>query len=167
MFTIQGSIFGKLLQRTAVFSTALSLFFFTACTKTEENKDVKSSDSNSTMSASSEAEPSPGPTELKIEEIKMGSGKEAVKGKTVKANYFGILPNGTKFDNFNNPDKPFRFLVGGGQVIQGLDQGIVGMKVGGKRRLIIPASMGYGKAGQGIVPPNSSFTYEVELVEVQ
>ena len=107
-------------------------------------------------------------TKLKIEDIGVGSGTKAVAGKTVVMNYYGRLVNGTKFDTSCDRGQTFEFNLGQGQVIEGWDQGIVGMKVGGIRRLIIPASLGYGAAGAGgVIPPNAVLVFDVELMGVK
>jgi len=106
--------------------------------------------------------------ELIIEDITVGEGAEAVRHSIVTVNYTGWLEDGTKFDSSLNPGRePFRFTVGAGQVIQGWDQGIPGMKVGGKRKLTIPPSMGYGNQDKGVIPPNSVLIFEVDLLAVE
>ncbi len=105
--------------------------------------------------------------ELKLEDKIIGSGAEAVSGKPIVMNYIGRLTNGTQFDASCGKDT-FTFNLGQGQVILGWDKGIVGMKVGGIRRLIIPASLGYGAAGAGgVIPPNAALVFDVELLEVK
>jgi FKBP-type peptidyl-prolyl cis-trans isomerase len=105
--------------------------------------------------------------ELKVEDKIIGSGAEAVAGRPIVMNYIGRLTDGTQFDASCGKDT-FTFNLGQGQVIAGWDQGIVGMKVGGIRRLIIPASLGYGAAGAGgVIPPNAALIFDVELVAVQ
>lgn len=108
---------------------------------------------------------------LKIQDTVIGPGLEAKKGSVIAANYLGKLDNekGRLFDSSYERGKPFSFILGSGQVIQGWDEGIVGMKVGGKRKLIIPSSMGYGsrEVGGGLIPANSILYFEVELLEVQ
>ena len=95
--------------------------------------------------------------ELIIEDLKVGEGSEVVKYNIVTVNYTGWLTDGTKFDSSLNPGRsPFRFTVGGGQVIKGWDEGLIGMKAGGKRKLTIPPSMGYGNQDMGVIPPNST-----------
>jgi FKBP-type peptidyl-prolyl cis-trans isomerase len=106
--------------------------------------------------------------ELKIEDITVGTGAEAVSGKKITVNYSGTLTNGTKFDSSYDRGTPFSFTLGAGQVIQGWDKGFAGMKIGGKRRLTIPSSMGYGATGAGgVIPPNATLIFEVELLKVE
>lgn len=112
--------------------------------------------------------PNPLPTTLTATDSVVGTGAEAVAGKTVTVNYVGMLPDGTVFDASANHGQPFSFTLGAGQVIKGWDQGIVGMKVGGKRRLIIPADLAYGnQAVGGVIPANATLVFDVELVQVQ
>jgi len=121
-------------------------------------------------------EPAPGVvTELIIKDTAEGAGDEAVAGKTAVMHYTGWLyeptsPDlrGPKFDSSLDRNQPFPFVVGAGMVIQGWDQGVPGMKVGGKRELIIPPGMAYGERGAGgVIPPNATLLFEVELLEVQ
>jgi FKBP-type peptidyl-prolyl cis-trans isomerase len=104
---------------------------------------------------------------LQIEDQTVGTGKEAKSGDKVTVNYLGTLENGTKFDSSYDRNQPFTTQIGVGQVIKGWDEGIVGMKVGGKRKLTIPPSLGYGSQGMGSIPPNSTLIFEVELLEVK
>ena len=108
-------------------------------------------------------------TDLVIEDIRVGNGAEAVAGKTVSVHYVGTLhANGKKFDASRDRGKPFEFPLGAGRVIKGWDQGVVGMKVGGQRTLIIPPSYGYGAQGAGgVIPPNATLIFDVELIEVK
>ncbi len=106
--------------------------------------------------------------ELLIEDLVVGEGAEAVRHSIVTVNYTGWLEDGTKFDSSLNPGRsPFRFTVGASQVIKGWDEGIQGMKVGGKRKLTIPPSMGYGNRDMGVIPPNSTLIFEVDLLVVE
>ena len=106
--------------------------------------------------------------ELIIEDIIVGQGAEAVKYSIITVNYTGWLEDGTKFDSSLNPGRePLRFTLGAGQMIQGFDQGIVGMKVGGKRKLTIPPNLGYGSQDKGIIPPNSTLIFELDLLIVE
>jgi len=107
-------------------------------------------------------------TELKIEDLKLGTGAEAVAGKLITVNYTGTLTDGTKFDSSLNPGRdPFEFTLGAGEVIEGWDKGFSGMKVGGKRKLTIPSDMGYGDMGTGPIPPKATLIFEVELLDVK
>lgn len=104
---------------------------------------------------------------LKIEDTVEGTGLEATPGKTIEVHYTGKLENGTVFDSSHKRNETFKFKLGAGQVIQGWDQGFAGMKVGGKRTLTIPASLGYGARGAGgLIPPNATLIFDVELVNV-
>lgn len=106
--------------------------------------------------------------ELIVEDIIVGEGAEAEKHSIVTVNYTGTLTNGTVFDSSKNPGRdPFRFTLGVGQVIKGWDEGVLGMKVGGKRKLTIPPEMGYGSRDMGVIPPNSTLIFEIDLLEVE
>lgn len=106
--------------------------------------------------------------DLKIEDIKVGKGKEAKRGNNVKVHYTGWLKDGKKFDSSYDRGIPFEFKLGRGEVIQGWDRGVVGMKEGGKRKLIIPPELGYGARGVGnVIPPNATLIFEVELLGVE
>jgi FKBP-type peptidyl-prolyl cis-trans isomerase len=112
--------------------------------------------------------PNPLPTTLTGSDTVVGTGAEAVAGKNVTVNYVGMLPNGQVFDASANHGQPFTFALGGGQVIKGWDLGVVGMKVGGKRRLIIPADLAYGnQAVGGVIPANATLIFDIELVDVK
>ena len=101
-----------------------------------------------------------------IKDVKIGKGAKAVPGDTVTVNYTGWLTDGTKFDSSLDHHKPFDFKLGAGMVIPGWDKGVAGMKVGGKRKLTIPPELGYGAAGMGIIPPNATLIFDVELLKV-
>ncbi len=107
-------------------------------------------------------------TGLVIEEVVVGSGPEAKgPGQFVTVHYTGWLTDGTEFDSSRRRDEPFGFPLGVGYVIPGWDQGVVGMRVGGKRKLTIPPELGYGTRGAGgVIPPNATLVFEVELVEL-
>jgi len=106
--------------------------------------------------------------QVKIEDIQVGTGAEAVTGKTITVNYTGTLENGTVFDSSYQRNQPFTLQLGSGQVIPGWEQGLQGMKVGGKRRLTIPPSLGYGAQGAGsTIPPNATLIFDVELLDVK
>ncbi|MFA6095941.1 MAG: FKBP-type peptidyl-prolyl cis-trans isomerase [Candidatus Paceibacterota bacterium] len=105
---------------------------------------------------------------LEVYDNVVGTGAEAVAGKTVTAHYVGMLVNGTKFDSSVDRGQPFSFALGAGQVIRGWDLGIQGMKVGGKRRLVISPELGYGaQAVGGVIPANSTLVFDVELLGVK
>jgi FKBP-type peptidyl-prolyl cis-trans isomerase len=104
---------------------------------------------------------------LQYWDIVVGTGATAVAGKPVKVHYTGWLTNGKKFDSSVDRGQPFVFPLGGGQVIKGWDEGVAGMKVGGKRQLRIPPELGYGARGAGgAIPPNATLIFDVELLEV-
>jgi peptidylprolyl isomerase len=106
------------------------------------------------------------PSGLRITDLVVGDGAEAVAGQTVVVNYRGTLANGTEFDSSYGRG-PFSFPLGGGRVIQGWDEGVAGMKVGGKRKLVIPPDLAYGERGAGgVIPPNATLTFEVELLRI-
>ncbi len=103
--------------------------------------------------------------ELEIEDQIVGDGEEAVAGQTVEVHYTGWLTDGTKFDSSHDRNDTFSFKLGGGQVIAGWDQGVAGMKIGGTRKLTIPADLGYGERGAGgVIPPNATLVFKVELI---
>lgn len=102
---------------------------------------------------------------LEIEDQIVGEGDEATAGQTVEVHYTGWLTDGTKFDSSHDRDQTFSFKLGGGQVIAGWDQGVAGMKIGGTRKLTIPADLGYGERGAGgVIPPNATLVFKVELI---
>jgi peptidylprolyl isomerase len=108
------------------------------------------------------------PSGLAYLEIKPGTGASPVAGKQVKVHYTGTLENGAKFDSSVDRGQPFSFTIGVGQVIPGWDEGVLSMKVGGKRKLVIPSQLGYGASGAGgVIPPNATLIFDVELLEVQ
>jgi FKBP-type peptidyl-prolyl cis-trans isomerase FkpA len=107
------------------------------------------------------------PSGLQYWDIQVGSGAVAEPGKTVTVHYSGWLTNGTKFDSSVDRGKPFTFPLGAGMVIRGWDEGVSGMKVGGKRQLKIPADLGYGSRGAGgVIPPDATLIFDVELLSV-
>jgi len=139
---------------------------------------------NAQQPASSSAQPATPPlaskigaqvTELKKIDVKQGDGMEAVAGKTVVVHYTGWLYDpdaadgrGKKFDSSVDRKEPFDFRLGAGKVIKGWDEGVAGMKAGGKRTLVIPPQLGYGARGAGgVIPPNATLLFDVELIEVK
>jgi peptidylprolyl isomerase len=110
----------------------------------------------------------PAKGKLEMLDMKVGTGAEAKTGNTVKVHYTGTLTNGTKFDSSLDRNEPFSFTLGAGGVIKGWDEGVVGMKVGGKRKLTIPPDMGYGAMGSPpVIPANATLLFEIELLEVK
>ncbi len=107
-----------------------------------------------------------GPSNLAVVDLVVGTGATAVAGDTLTVDYVGTLTNGQKFDSSYDRGTPFVFRLGAGAVIAGWDQGLVGMRVGGKRRLTIPPNLGYGNQQVGPIPPNSTLIFEVELVSI-
>lgn len=104
--------------------------------------------------------------ELQIIDVLEGDGKSAVKGALITTQYTGWLADGSEFDSSWSRGKPFQCVIGTGRVIKGWDQGILGMRVGGKRKLQVPAHLGYGERSVGKIPPNSDLVFEIELLEV-
>ena len=105
---------------------------------------------------------------LKIQDLRVGDGASPLPGQTIQVNYVGTLENGREFDNSYKKGGPVDFKIGVGKVIKGWDEGLMGMKVGGKRRLFIPSKLGYGPMGNGPnIPPNSNLIFEVELLGIK
>ena len=118
--------------------------------------------------AQEEPEVVKGKNGLEYIDLVVGDGLDARRGDQVTVHYTGWLEDGTKFDSSLDRGQPFVFPLGGGRVIQGWDLGVAGMKVGGKRKLMIPAKLGYGKRGAGnAIPPNANLIFEVELLSVK
>jgi len=108
------------------------------------------------------------PSGLRYQDVSVGSGAVASAGKTVSVHYTGWLPNGEKFDSSRDRNQPFGFTLGAGQVIAGWDEGVAGMKVGGRRKLVIPPDLGYGTAGAPPdIPPGATLVFDVELLDVR
>ncbi len=104
---------------------------------------------------------------LKYEDSIVGDGAEATAGQKISVHYTGWLENGSKFDSSKDRNDPFQFNLGAGQVIRGWDEGVQGMKVGGTRKLTIPSELGYGARGAGgVIPPNATLIFEVELLDI-
>lgn len=105
--------------------------------------------------------------QLQIEDLLIGKGDEVKAGDTVFIHYLGTLEDGTKFDSSYDRDQSFETQIGVGQVIRGWDEGVVGMKVGGKRKLTIPYTLAYGERGiPGVIPPKSTLIFELELIDI-
>ncbi len=105
---------------------------------------------------------------LKYMDVEVGAGPVAVSGKEVTVHYTGTFANGKKFDSSVDRGEPFTFKLGAGRVIKGWDEGVAGMRIGGKRKLIIPSELGYGKKGAGgVIPPDAVLHFDVELLGVE
>jgi FKBP-type peptidyl-prolyl cis-trans isomerase len=164
-------------EKTAVFvSLAVILFFFAAASVVGfvskgkiVDKDSASRNSASVSELTVETKKAPKIIDIngmKIVDTLVGTGEEAVAGKIVTVHYTGTLTDGTKFDSSIDRGQPFQFILGAGQVIQGWEQGFAGMKVGGKRSLVIPANMAYGDRAIGSIPAGSALLFDVELLAV-
>lgn len=150
----------------ALYSLALCLIVLASACEKQEAPD-SNAPAASPRAVVAPAQPGATVTELQKEDSKIGTGDEAVAGKRVTVHYTGWLTDGTKFDSSKDRGQPFTFQLGGGQVIKGWDQGVAGMKVGGIRKLTIPSDLGYGARGAGgVIPPNATLVFEVELLGV-
>ncbi len=132
--------------------------FFTSCNK-NKNYDISGNKDNTIITEKGE-----NMKELIIEDLVVGTGAEAMEGQRVSVHYTGTLTNGTKFDSSLDRKTPFSFVLGRGDVISGWDEGVKGMKVGGKRKLTIPPDKAYGNRTVGPIPANSILVFEVELL---
>ena len=161
--------------RGITIACALSLAGLVATGCVAADTTAKATDGKANVKADGKADakaPTTTATGLQYTDQKIGSGVSAKAGTKVTVHYTGWLQNpdgtaGKKFDSSKDRNDPFQFPLGGGNVIQGWDQGVQGMKVGGVRRLIIPAALGYGARGAGgVIPPNATLIFEVELLGV-
>ena len=108
-----------------------------------------------------------GPSELVVEDVTVGTGAAVASGDVSTVHYVGTFLDGTQFDSSFSRAMPFTFRIGVGAVIPGWDQGLIGMRVGGKRRLTIPPSLAYGSQGRGSIPPNTTLRFEVDLLSIE
>jgi FKBP-type peptidyl-prolyl cis-trans isomerase len=140
------------------------LRFFSGGQIASDNNQMQMNNEQGAPQAGTERELVPG---LKATDVTIGTGDEARAGDLVTVHYTGTLENGQKFDSSLDRGQPFQFKLGAGQVIAGWDQGFAGMKVGGKRRLVIAPELGYGAQGAGgVIPPNATLVFDVELLQV-
>jgi len=154
------------MKRTLPFLLALSLLMgFAACGSEDEPPIEPAAEEPAGDCEEGVVETDSG---LRYEDLECGDGAEVARGDTAVVHYTGTLEDGTKFDSSLDRGQPFPFTIGAGQVIQGWDEGVAGMKVGGKRKLTIPPELAYGKAGRPpVIPRNATLIFEVTLVEVQ
>jgi FKBP-type peptidyl-prolyl cis-trans isomerase len=112
-------------------------------------------------------DPGTAPSQLVVEDVTVGTGAAVASGDVITVHYVGTFVDGTQFDSSLARGMPFTFRIGVGAVIRGWDQGLIGMRVGGKRRLTIPPSLAYGSQGQGSIPPNATLRFEVDLLSIE
>ena len=163
------------LQKSLLLLAALASVAGAGCRRVEEpeSRAIVPVPSSETVAAAATSAAAPAasaavPAGLVKEDIKVGKGPEAKSGDRVAVHYTGTLLDGTKFDSSKDRNQPFSFPLGRGQVIKGWDEGVAGMKVGGKRTLVIPPDLGYGARGAGgVIPPNATLKFEVELLDVK
>ena len=159
------------LKKIFVLLAALVLVF-AACGGGDDGDSEAGGGSDEETTAASDEDCPTDPTTtdsgLEIKEIECGDGEEAEKGDTLEVHYEGRLEDGTKFDASRDHGSTFEFQVGAGQVIQGWDEGLIGMKIGGKRELTIPPELGYGATGSPpAIPPNATLVFDIELVDIK
>ncbi len=153
-------------MKLAVTAAALALFALAGVASAQDPKPAAAAGETKAAAAAGETAVTTA-SGLKYEDLKVGDGTEAKTGDRVQVHYTGWLENGTKFDSSVDRGQPFAFPLGAGRVIRGWDEGVAGMKVGGKRKLTIPPALGYGERGAGgIIPPNATLIFEVELLQV-
>jgi peptidylprolyl isomerase len=149
------------LTSTATATSATPATAATSATPATAATSTKTAASTATAAAAK-------PHKFESKDLKVGTGPVAADGKTVTIHYVGTFENGAKFDSSVDRESPLSFELGKGQQIKGWDQGVKGMKVGGKRRLVIPPELGYGDKGvKGVIPPNATLFFEIELLGVQ
>jgi FKBP-type peptidyl-prolyl cis-trans isomerase len=153
-------------MKTVIVVLALTIVGVASLALAQTSTDKKSASASGPTKVT--GEPTKTASGLEYWDIKVGTGATAQTGQHVKVDYTGWLTSGKKFDSSVGTGKPFDFLLGAGQVIKGWDEGVVGMKVGGKRQLRIPPGLAYGAAGYpGAIPPNSTLIFDVQLVDVK
>ncbi|TAL69862.1 MAG: FKBP-type peptidyl-prolyl cis-trans isomerase [Bacteroidetes bacterium] len=142
---------------TAAF-VLLSAIIFISCTSTSSTTKTETKGTTGMITT---------PSGLQYEDIITGTGTEAKSGNKVTVHYVGTLTDGTKFDSSKDRGQPFSFNLGAGNVIKGWDEGVAGMKIGGKRKLVIPPDLAYGSRAIGKIPANSTLIFEVELLDIK
>ena len=155
-----------LIQGVAVIAAVVVVGVFFYLLPMQTKTDMDSGTQAFGNEAPAQGESSVGANGLVIRDDVVGTGAEATAGALLTVNYVGTLSNGTKFDSSYDRNQPFQFKLGEGRVIKGWEQGFAGMRVGGKRTLVIPPELGYGAQGIGPIPPNATLVFEVELLEV-
>ena len=164
------------MNKHVVIAALAMVVFASACTKKTEETKTETTTTTQTNPAAGTTTAMQGATgataattapKVDMQDSVVGKGAEAVNGKAVTVHYTGTLKDGTKFDSSVDRKEPFTFTLGAGQVIKGWEQGIVGMKVGGKRKLTIPPELAYGANAVGAIPANSTLIFDVELLEVK
>lgn len=158
-------------------AAVLAIALLAGCNQYEAQKAASAAGANpsssSTPAPAAAATPTGGkvhklPSGLQYEDMVVGSGKMAEPGMNVSVHYTGWLTDGTKFDSSLDRNQAFQFQLGAGMVIRGWDEGVKGMRIGGKRKLTIPSDMGYGAQGAGgVIPPNATLVFDVELLDVK
>jgi FKBP-type peptidyl-prolyl cis-trans isomerase len=149
------------------YNLAFKTFFATAFLGSTLLLSVGCWDTKDKKAEAPAAQKTPEIKDLLMQEVTVGKGKEAVDGKTVSVNYRGTFMDGKEFDSSYSRNKPFDFKLGAKEVIDGWDIGVKGMKVGGKRILVVPPQMAYGEKGNGPIPPNTPLKFEIELLNVK
>ena len=151
-----------------IFFLIIASFFLSACDGCSDKKEPTSDNAGSVPISEIPDSTEEVKAKLEIIDLKVGDGKAAETGQSVRVHYTGTLEDGTKFDSSKDRNTPVNFNLGRGEVIKGWDQGVEGMKVGGSRKLVIPSHLAYGKRGvPGVIPPNATLVFEVELLETK
>ncbi len=158
------------LAAAVVVATALSALACSSLTAPSSDDAQPSGGAEAAKPTAAKAAPAPSDPNAKLVSVDLapGNGREAKVGDKVSVHYTGTLTNGDKFDSSRDSGSPFEFTLGKGQVIKGWDQGVVGMKVGGKRKLTIPSSLAYGDRGAGAkIPPGATLNFDIELLAIK
>jgi FKBP-type peptidyl-prolyl cis-trans isomerase FkpA len=156
------------MNKTLLAWTCLAALFVSGCGPTEHGQAQQAAQAASQPPASHPDKAITTPSGLVYEDLVVGGGAAAAPGQTVAVHYTGWLTDNTKFDSSRDRNEPFVFPLGAGSVIRGWDEGVAGMKIGGERRLTIPPQLGYGESGAGgVIPPNATLVFEVELLEIR